>query len=53
MVFDFGAMYAFFQKHGLKATKEAIDRQTQLIGHAPRSFESFAAETAKAWMPAA
>ncbi len=49
MVFDFGEMYAFFQKHGLKASKEAIDRQTRLLGHPPRSFEAFAAETAKTW----
>jgi uncharacterized protein YbjT (DUF2867 family) len=52
MVFDFGAMYAFFQQHGLKASPEAIERQTRLIGHAPRSFEAFAAETAKAWQQA-
>jgi uncharacterized protein YbjT (DUF2867 family) len=52
MVFDFGAMYEFFQQHGLKASKDAIEQQTRLLGHPPRSFEAFAAETAKAWKSA-
>ncbi|MBA3271607.1 MAG: NmrA family NAD(P)-binding protein [Acidobacteria bacterium] len=49
MVFDFRMMYDYFQKHGLKASPEAITRQTALTGHAPRSFEAFAGETAAAW----
>lgn len=49
MVFDFREMYAYFQKHGLKASAAAIERQSQLIGHAPRSFDAFAEETAAAW----
>lgn len=49
MVFDFRQMYAFFQERGLKATPADIERQTRLIGHAPRRFEDFAAETAKGW----
>ena len=49
IVFDFREMYAYFQQQGLKASAEAIDRQTRLLGHAPRSFEAFAAETAAAW----
>ena len=49
MVFDFRLMYAFFQKDGLKATAADIQRQTGLLGHAPRSFEDFATETARAW----
>ncbi len=48
-VFDFKNMYAFFQEHGLKATPEAIERQTRLLGHAPRSFGAFVGETASAW----
>lgn len=48
-VFDFKYMYAFFQEKGLKASPEAIERQTRLLGHAPRSFGAFAAETAAAW----
>ena len=49
MVFDFKEMYRHFQKYGLKATPQAITRQTTLLGHAPRDFRSFAAETARAW----
>lgn len=49
MVFDFKEMYAHFQKHGLKASADAIARQTRLLGHAPRSFDAFASETAAAW----
>jgi uncharacterized protein YbjT (DUF2867 family) len=51
MVFDFKLMYEFFQKEGLKATDEDIERQTKLLGHAPRSFENFARETAAMWLP--
>lgn len=53
MVFDFREMYHFFQTAGLKASPEAIARQTQLVGHAPRAFEPFAQETAAAWNAAA
>lgn len=49
MVFDFRLMYAFFQKNGLKATPTDIERQTKLLGHAPRSFEDFTRETARTW----
>ncbi|AKD04027.1 NmrA family NAD(P)-binding protein [Pontibacter korlensis] len=49
MVFDFRLMYEYFQKEGLHATAQDIDRQTKLLGHAPRSFHDFARETAKSW----
>jgi len=49
MVFDFRLMYAFFQDKGLKATQADMERQTKLLGHAPRNFEDFAAETVKLW----
>jgi uncharacterized protein YbjT (DUF2867 family) len=49
LVFDLRLMYAFFQEHGLKATATDIERLTALLGHAPRGFEAFAAETAKQW----
>lgn len=49
MVYDFRMMFEFFQKNGLKASTEAISRQTRLLGHPPRDFETFAAETAAAW----
>jgi uncharacterized protein YbjT (DUF2867 family) len=51
-VFDFKNMYKFFQEKGLKAASEAIERQTRLLGHAPRSFGAFASETASAWRQA-
>jgi len=49
-VFDFRHMYAFFQKNGLKASDAALARQMKLLGHAPRSFEAFATETAAMWL---
>jgi uncharacterized protein YbjT (DUF2867 family) len=49
LVYDFREMFAFFQEKGLKASAEALERQARLLGHAPRSFGAFAAETAAAW----
>ena len=49
MVFDFRMMYDHFQKHGLKASPDAIARETALLGHPPRSFGAFVEETAAAW----
>ena len=49
MVFDFRLMFAFFQENGLKAAADDIERQTELTGHAPRSFEDFAREMAETW----
>ena len=49
MAYDFRLMYAHFQEKGLIASSEAIARQTRLLGHAPRGFDAFAAETAAAW----
>ncbi len=48
-VFDFKHMYDYFQKHGLKASQQAIDRQAKLLGRSPRSFGAFVSETAAAW----
>ena len=49
MVFDFRLMFEYFQKHGLKATTEDIDRLTDLLGHAPRAFNEYTIEAAKQW----
>jgi uncharacterized protein YbjT (DUF2867 family) len=49
LVFDFKLMYQYFQRGGFQASDEAIARQTKLLGRQPRSFESFARETARAW----
>ena len=48
-VYDIRHMYVFFQAKGLKASPEAIERQTKLLGHSPRSFGAFVGETAAAW----
>jgi uncharacterized protein YbjT (DUF2867 family) len=49
MVFDFRLMYAFFQEKGLKGAPADVTRLTALLGHPPRRFDEFAAETARAW----
>lgn len=49
MVFDLRLMYAWFHEHGWKGTPAGVERLTALLGHPPRSFEDFAAETAKSW----
>jgi uncharacterized protein YbjT (DUF2867 family) len=49
MVFDFRLMYEHFQREGLAATEEAIERQTRMLGHPPRSFGDFTRETARSW----
>ena len=52
MVFDLKVMYAFVQEHGLKKTPAEVETVTRLLGHPPRSFEDFAAETAASWKSA-
>ena len=49
LVYDLRLMFAYFQTNGLIASPEALERQTRLLGHAPRTFDAFAAETAAAW----
>jgi uncharacterized protein YbjT (DUF2867 family) len=49
LVFDFRLMYAFFQEKGLKAAPADVARVTALLGHPPREFDEFAAETARSW----
>ncbi len=49
MAFDFRYMYEHFQQHGLRAAPGTIERLTALLGHPPRDFRTFAAETAAAW----
>jgi uncharacterized protein YbjT (DUF2867 family) len=52
LVFDFKEMYRYFQEGNFQASREAIERQTRLIGHPPRTFEAFARETAQVWTAA-
>jgi uncharacterized protein YbjT (DUF2867 family) len=49
LVYDFSLMYRHFQEHGLLATSAEVAAITKVLGHSPRSFEDFAAETAKSW----
>jgi uncharacterized protein YbjT (DUF2867 family) len=49
MVDDFEIMYAFFQKHGLRASEADLALQARILKHPPRRFEDFARETAAAW----
>ena len=53
VVFDFKLMYQFFQETGFKATPRDVERQTKLLGHAPRRFEDYVRETALAWKASA
>ena len=50
LAFDARYMYKVFQEGRFKASPEAIARLTAMLGHAPRSFEAFATETAAAWL---
>lgn len=49
MVYDFRNMFEYFQRHGLQPSRESLQRQTDILGHPPRSFDTFVAETAAAW----
>ncbi len=46
---DISLMFVRQQAHGMKASPEAVARMAELLGHAPRTYRDFAAETAKAW----
>lgn len=50
LAFDLRLMYEHFQRHGLVATGDDLEQLTALLGHAPRRFEDFVAETARAWL---
>jgi len=49
MVEDLKIMYGFFQKSGFASSGDEIKQAERIIGHAPRKFEDFAAETARMW----
>ena len=53
MVDDLRIMYEFFQRNGLKATDADLRQQARILHHAPRDYDSFVAETARAWRAAA
>lgn len=52
VAYDFKLMWEFFQREGLIASPEAIERLTKVLGHAPRPFDAFVTETAAAWKAA-
>jgi uncharacterized protein YbjT (DUF2867 family) len=49
MVQDFKIMYAYFQQHGFRPGPEDLAHQAKGVGHAPRSFDDYARETAAGW----
>jgi len=49
IAYDLRLLFDLFQKTGFKASPTDISRQTQLLGHAPRDFKSFAEECVGAW----
>ncbi len=49
MARDLRLMFAGFHARGMVAKPEAVARMGERLGHAPRSYRDFAAETAKHW----
>ena len=49
MAFDLRMMFQGYFDRGFASTETEVARITTLFGHAPRSYEDFAAETAKLW----
>jgi uncharacterized protein YbjT (DUF2867 family) len=49
VAYDFKLMWEFFQRDGLIASVEALERLTKVLGHEPRRFDAFVQETAAAW----
>lgn len=47
--FDLRLMFEGFFERGFASTESEVARVTKLLGHAPRSYESFAEETAASW----
>jgi uncharacterized protein YbjT (DUF2867 family) len=49
IAYDLRLLFDLFHKSGFKGSPTDISRQTQLLGHAPRDFKSFAEECVLAW----
>jgi uncharacterized protein YbjT (DUF2867 family) len=47
--FDLRTMFQGYFDRGFASTSSEVARLTQILGHAPRSYESFAEETAAQW----
>jgi uncharacterized protein YbjT (DUF2867 family) len=50
MLRDLRVMYEYFQGHGFIPSEEDKATQQRVLGRAARGFDSFAAETAAAWL---
>ena len=49
MVRNLRIMYEYFQRHGLLATQQDFSEQYKILGHEPRRFDDFVAETVPLW----
>lgn len=47
--FDLRSMFQGYFDRGFASTQTEVARMTKLLGHAPRSYEQFATETASLW----
>jgi uncharacterized protein YbjT (DUF2867 family) len=47
--FDLRTMFQGYFDRGFASTEQEVARVTKLLGHAPRSYEDFAVETAALW----
>lgn len=47
--FDLRVMFQGYFERGFTSTESEVARLTKLLGHAPRTYEDFAAETATHW----
>lgn len=47
--FDMRMMFQGYLERGFEAETDDLEILTELLGHAPRNYQDFAAETAKAW----
>ncbi|WP_263789957.1 SDR family oxidoreductase [Salinibacter sp.] len=49
VVGDFQRNYQFFQEQGLRASREELDHQSEVLGREPRPFDSFVQEVVARW----
>lgn len=49
LAYELRLMMRRYQEDGAVATPDEVERMTQLLGHPPRRYRDFAAETARAW----
>ena len=47
--FDIRMMYQGYLERGFAAQEKDVETLTELLGHAPRTYEAFARETADTW----